>query len=73
MKCKWTKLLLSHYVKPGLDLKRRKIFVKHLEKCPVCRKEVDRLVTTVKIIREMEEIDPPRDYVEAVRACLNKY
>lgn len=72
MKCKWAKLLPSHYVEQGLDLKGRKMLARHLEKCPACQKEVDRLVTTVKIIREMEEIDPPRDYVEAMRVCLNK-
>jgi len=73
MKCKWAKLLSSHYVEQELGLKRRKILAKHLEECSVCQKEVERLATTVKIIREMEEIDPPRDYVEAVRVNLKKY
>ena len=70
MKCKWATLLPNYYVEQGLGLKRRKILAKHLEECFVCQKEVERLATTVKIIREMEEIDPPRDYVESVRVSL---
>lgn len=73
MKCKWTKLLLSYNDELGLDPKRKEIFAKHLKECPICQKEVDGLVTTVKIISEMEELDPPRNYIEIVGKYLKKY
>jgi hypothetical protein len=61
MRCKWAKLLLSHYIEQGLDLRRRKGLARHLQKCPACQ-----------IIQSMEDVDLPRDYVEVVRVRLEK-
>jgi hypothetical protein len=72
MRCKWAKLLLSHYIEQGLDLKRREGLALHLQKCPACQKEMDRMSATVQIIQSIEDVDPPRDYVEAVRVRLEK-
>lgn len=70
MRCKWARLLLSHYIDRGLDPRRRKRVAQHLHKCPACQKEKDRLTAAVQIIRTMEDVEPPRDYVEAVRLRL---
>lgn len=72
MRCKWAKLLLSHYIEQGLDSKRREELARHLQKCPACQSELDRMVATVEIIQSMEDVDLPRDYAEVVRVRLEK-
>lgn len=70
MNCKYTKLLLSHYVEQELVTKRRKGLEHHLQACLTCRREMDKMLKTVRIIQNVEEVDPPRDYLQSVKASL---
>jgi predicted anti-sigma-YlaC factor YlaD len=72
MKCKHAKVLLSHYVEQTVDTMRREKLDRHLEECPTCRDEMNKMVKTVSIIRALEEVDPACDYLGAVKALLPK-
>jgi predicted anti-sigma-YlaC factor YlaD len=68
MKCKHAKVFLSHYVEQTVDTQRRDKLDRHLEECPSCRDAMNKMIKTVRIIRAVEEVDPPRDYLVAVKA-----
>lgn len=72
MKCKHAKVLLSHYVEQTVDTKRRDKLDRHLGECPTCRDAMNKMIKTVNIIRAVEEVDPPRDYLGVVNELLPK-
>jgi len=72
MKCIRDELMLSQYREKDLDAETMEQMTSHLQECPVCRKEMKRLETAVKIIQSIEEVTPPRDYLEAMHNHLKK-
>lgn len=70
MKCKCTKLLLSRFLEHQLEAKRRKRLEKHLRECIICKQELDKMLKTFRIIQTVEDVDPPRDYRDVVKASI---
>lgn len=72
MKCAFDEMMLSQYIEKDLDAETMERIAGHVRECPLCRKEMERLKTAVKIIRSLEEVAPPRDYLETVGGHLKK-
>jgi hypothetical protein len=65
-------VLLNHYVEQEIGITRLKGLEQHLKDCPLCRKELEGMRKTVKIIRAMEEVDLPRDYQKVLKTSLTE-
>ncbi|MHB1350707.1 MAG: hypothetical protein C4563_08505 [Desulfobulbus sp.] len=72
MKCAFDEMMLSQYLEKDLDAETMERITGHIRECPLCRKEVERLKTAVRIIRSLEEVAPPRNYLESVGGNLKK-
>lgn len=62
MNCKEVKDILSPYLDGALDLQEMSSAEKHLEKCPCCRRELDRLKKTLTIIQSLPDLPLPEDF-----------
>lgn len=70
MNCQCAKVMLNHYVEQAMGIKRRKGLEQHLKDCLTCRNELEGMLKTVGIIKAIEEVDLPRDYLKAVKTYL---
>lgn len=67
MKCKRVKLLLSKYLDGETGGKEEKILLYHMEKCPACREEKERLECVHQLLMPPEAIEPSPQFISRVR------
>lgn len=65
MKCYGVTAIINRYLDDELDEISRQRVEQHLGQCDACERELTTLIKTVRVIRALEDLDPPRDY------CLN--
>lgn len=70
MNCKETQPLLSEHIDGVLDTDTQSQLREHLDKCPKCRDELDALRRTIKLLQEVEEVQPPADLLPRIHAKL---
>ncbi|MEW5899108.1 MAG: zf-HC2 domain-containing protein [Bacillota bacterium] len=62
MKCEEVSQLLSLYLDNELDELQRKKIDRHLHQCSSCNYDLATLARTVRIIKAVAAVEPPRDY-----------
>ncbi len=72
MNCEKTKELLSLYIDGILDENERKFVETHIEQCAKCRAEYHKLIATLNILNELEELEPPAILKKNVMKSLTK-
>lgn len=73
MKCACEESMLSKYIERDLDAEVMEQMKLHVQGCPACLKEMKRLKTALRIMRSLEEVAPPRDYLETVNHILKRF
>ena len=66
MNCGEAKALFSEELDGALSIKSREAMIRHLESCPDCMADWERLLRSLKILKKLKEVDAPRDYRIAV-------
>jgi len=72
MKCMYDIVLISRYMEKELTADQMSEVDAHLKQCRACRKELERLQTALTIMKSVQEVEIPRDYVESARRKLNE-
>lgn len=62
MKCEEVSQLLSLYLDNELDDPQRKKIARHLQQCLSCNHDLATLAKTVRVMRAVAAVEPPRDY-----------
>jgi len=62
MNCSQAKVLFSEHLDGTLDKRSQEAFSKHLESCPKCRADCESIMKSLKILKKLKEVDPPRDF-----------
>ncbi|MBC7286770.1 MAG: zf-HC2 domain-containing protein [Armatimonadetes bacterium] len=68
--CRWTQRQLAEYVSGELSAAKAERCRRHLQRCEVCREELERLTKALRLLRAAGQIEPPADAVERVLASL---
>jgi len=66
MKCKRVKQLLSKYLDGETGSKEEKVLLYHMEKCPTCPEEKERLVCVHRLFMPPEAIEPSSQFISRV-------
>lgn len=70
MTCKEIEELLSAYLDKVLDAETEQKVLEHLTGCSRCRAELDSLQTTIEMLNQLPEIEPPSNFREELRKKL---
>lgn len=73
MKCAYDAELLSRYLEGDLSPEEMNAAIAHLEECPACRKELERLRTAMEMMKSVREVAVPRNYAEAVKVHEDRH
>jgi hypothetical protein len=68
MLCKDIEHKLSAYLEDALSPQEKTLIEEHLASCPQCSKSIESLKKTEKLVREMEEVEPPPWFTQRVMA-----
>ncbi|MBN1163568.1 MAG: DUF2275 domain-containing protein [Candidatus Krumholzibacteriota bacterium] len=72
MNCHEVEKLLSAYLDRALPERQRVRVAEHLAACGACRKVYESLTVLLRHMKDLEQIDPPADFLEAVNARLER-
>ncbi|HEY3315184.1 MAG TPA: DUF4349 domain-containing protein [Bacillota bacterium] len=67
MRCDDVRELLSGYIDGTLDLDERSWVEEHLRRCHECASEVAALRTTLALVQQLDEVEPPPDFRAKLR------
>jgi|GEM_PF-5709666 len=70
MNCKDTAQLLSVYLDGELSAAERDLVQQHLNACPACRKELQELEQTIKLVRQIRPAELREDFLPGIRNRL---
>ncbi len=64
--------LFSDYVEGELAPDTRRILEEHLSACPRCRRDLDLLKTSLKLVRQLAPVEAPAEFSDRVRRRARK-
>ena len=70
MHCQEIQELLSAYIDGMLEPSVQNTVERHLEHCPVCRREAEDLKKIVVLVQDLPLLDPPAEFRQGLRARL---
>ncbi len=72
MKCRDARELLNSYIDNGLDPERDQHLMEHVKKCPKCSVELRLLMEYKKILKDIEPVKAPQNFMSALHKRLGK-
>ena len=73
MKCAYDAELLSRYLEEDLSPGEMSEATAHLEECPACRRELERLRTAMEIMKSVTDVAVPRNYAETTKVHEDRH
>ncbi len=77
--CRKIRELFSEYIDGVLDKENLNLVEEHLSKCEACRKELNKLIKMLEILKNLKKEDTPPDFLKTLherirrRKALNKF
>jgi predicted anti-sigma-YlaC factor YlaD len=72
MSCRELVELVTEYLEGTLDASDRARFEEHLEECEGCRTYLEQMRTTLRLVREADELEAPPE-VTGLMAAFREY
>ena len=72
MSCKDIEHNLPAYLEDALSSQEKTLVEKHLASCPQCSKAIEHLKKTGKLVREMEEVEPPPWFTQKIMSQVRE-
>lgn len=72
MLCKDIEHKLSAYLEDALSPREKGLIEEHLASCPQCSKAIEKLKKTEKLVREMEEVEPPPWFTQKIMSRVRE-
>ena len=73
LSCEDVNRFMVDYLEDRLDPKVRSQFEAHLAKCPNCEPYFEQYKTTINLVKEINDVEPPEEVVEHTLEFLRKH